>query len=172
MLRRLSGCPWQHQSLLRTKGGREKMRRHPRQHPRHGEELASLRCAASPNLTYHTIPADSVCNAAPCILALKLASPMTNAGPESSRMLQEDWGELYTGKRAPGIFILDLKTFTVQRLAGTPEDSSVGQPVWSPTGTAHCTSNIWLTRYPGPHRTSVPSVADCLDTCLIHTRPI
>lgn len=50
-------------------------------------------------------------------------------------MLQEDWGELYTGKRAPGLFILDLNTFTVQRLAGTPENSSVGQPIWSPAGT-------------------------------------
>jgi len=50
-------------------------------------------------------------------------------------LLQEDWGELYTGKRAPGIFILDLQSFTVQRLEGTPEESSVGQPVWSPSGT-------------------------------------
>ena len=54
-------------------------------------------------------------------------------------MLQEDWGELYTGKQAPGIFILDLKTFMVQPLAGTPENSSVGQPVWSPTGNTICT---------------------------------
>ncbi|CAL5219578.1 g1438 [Coccomyxa viridis] len=47
---------------------------------------------------------------------------------------EDDWGELYTGKRAPGIFILDLKTFIVQPMAGTPENSSVGQPIWSPTG--------------------------------------
>ena len=47
---------------------------------------------------------------------------------------QEDWGELYSGKRAPGIFVLDLETLKVQRLTGTPADSSVGQPVWSPSG--------------------------------------
>ena len=47
---------------------------------------------------------------------------------------QEDWGELYSGKRAPGIFMLDLQSYKVQRLTGTPADSSVGQPVWSPSG--------------------------------------
>ena len=47
---------------------------------------------------------------------------------------QEDWGELYSGKRAPGIFVLDLQKLKVQRLTGMPADSSVGQPVWSRSG--------------------------------------
>ena len=49
-------------------------------------------------------------------------------------MLQEDWGELYTGKKAPALFVLDLGSWKVQGLKGTPPESSVGQPVWSPTG--------------------------------------
>ncbi len=50
------------------------------------------------------------------------------------QMLQEDWGELYTGKKAPALFVLDLGSWKVQGLKGTPPESSVGQPVWSPTG--------------------------------------
>ena len=53
---------------------------------------------------------------------------------------QEDWGELYSGKRAPGIFVLDLQMLKVQLLTGTPADSSVGQPMWSPSG-AHISSS-------------------------------
>ena len=49
-------------------------------------------------------------------------------------MQQEDWGELYTGKRAPAIFVLDLRAWRVQRVAGTPPDCSAGQPVWAPSG--------------------------------------
>ena len=50
--------------------------------------------------------------------------------------MQEDWGERYTGKRAPGLFVLDLRSWRVHRLKGTPQESSVGQPVWSPSGGA------------------------------------
>ncbi|EIE20682.1 alpha/beta-hydrolase [Coccomyxa subellipsoidea C-169] len=59
------------------------------------------------------------------------------AAPKSWRGLgewQEDWGELYTGKKAPALFVLDLGSWKVQGLKGTPPESSVGQPVWSPTG--------------------------------------
>lgn len=59
-------------------------------------------------------------------------------------ILQEDWGELYTGKRAPGIFILDLQSCQVQQLKGTPQDSSVGQPVWSPSGELPCRASDLL----------------------------
>ena len=48
--------------------------------------------------------------------------------------LQEDWGELYTGKRAPAIFVLDLKRWHVKPVAGLPKDASSGQPTWTPDG--------------------------------------
>ena len=71
---------------------------------------------------------------------------------------QEDWGELYTGKRAPAIFILDLRTWSVQRLAGMPPDCSAGQPVWAPSG-AHAPTAAWLMEHqpiPPAHGHRVP----------------
>jgi hypothetical protein len=47
---------------------------------------------------------------------------------------QEDWGELYTGKKAPAIFVLDVGSWAVQQVKGLPTDTSFGQAVWAPDG--------------------------------------
>ena len=49
-------------------------------------------------------------------------------------MLQEDWGELNTGKKTPTIYVLDFVKGQVSAVTGLPEDSSFGQPVWTPEG--------------------------------------
>lgn len=49
--------------------------------------------------------------------------------------LQEDWGELNTGKSSPKLFVLDIRKGEVTAVSGMPDDSSVGQPVWTPDGT-------------------------------------
>lgn len=48
--------------------------------------------------------------------------------------MQEDWGELNTAKRAPTVFVLDLKRWNVKPVEGLPADSSIGQPEWTPDG--------------------------------------
>jgi acylaminoacyl-peptidase len=61
------------------------------------------------------------------------------AGPKGWRGIgefQEDWGELNTGKRAPTLFVLELSSGQVAEVQGLPENSSVGQPQWSPDGNA------------------------------------
>lgn len=61
------------------------------------------------------------------------------AGPKSWRGIsefQEDWGELNTGKRPPTLFVLETATGEVSAVQGLPEDASLGQPQWSPDGTA------------------------------------
>ena len=49
-------------------------------------------------------------------------------------MAQEDWGEKNAGKRTPGIFVLDLATYSVQQATGLPGNTSAGQPTWTPDG--------------------------------------
>ncbi|KAL3679424.1 hypothetical protein R1sor_022380 [Riccia sorocarpa] len=44
----------------------------------------------------------------------------------------EDWGECYTGKRKPMLFVANIKSGGVQRVEGIPKDISVGQVVWAP----------------------------------------
>lgn len=46
----------------------------------------------------------------------------------------EDWGELNTGKQAPIVCVLDIPTRQVVALGGQRDDTSYGQPHWSPTG--------------------------------------
>ena len=48
--------------------------------------------------------------------------------------LQEDWGELNTGKKPPALFVLDLASWRVVAVSGLPQQSSAGQPVWTPQG--------------------------------------
>ena len=48
--------------------------------------------------------------------------------------VQEDWGELNVGKRPPSLFVLDLKRWSLKAVKGLPQDSSVGQPEWTPDG--------------------------------------
>ncbi|KAL0045655.1 hypothetical protein WJX82_000743 [Trebouxia sp. C0006] len=56
---------------------------------------------------------------------------------------QEDWGELNVGKRPPSLFVLDLKRWSLKPVKGLPQDSSVGQPEWTPDGTSlACT--VWF----------------------------
>jgi Acylamino-acid-releasing enzyme, N-terminal domain len=47
---------------------------------------------------------------------------------------QEDWGELNTGKKPPALFVLDLASWRAVSVSGLPQDSSAGQPVWTPKG--------------------------------------
>jgi len=54
------------------------------------------------------------------------------SGNGHGNYLQEDWGELNTGKRGPQIFVLEVDSGSVTAVAGLPADSSVGQPVWTP----------------------------------------
>ncbi|XP_057818724.2 acylamino-acid-releasing enzyme 1 isoform X1 [Cryptomeria japonica] len=44
----------------------------------------------------------------------------------------EDWGETYSGKRRPTLFVLNIKSGTVQAVEGIPNHLSVGQVVWAP----------------------------------------
>jgi hypothetical protein len=48
--------------------------------------------------------------------------------------LVEDWGEKHSGKRSPKVFILDLETKTIRKVAGQKQTSSYGQPHWTPEG--------------------------------------
>ena len=50
--------------------------------------------------------------------------------------VQEDWGELYEGKRATALFVLDLKTWALARVRGLPAESSAALPIWDPEGAA------------------------------------
>lgn len=45
---------------------------------------------------------------------------------------QEDWGESYTGKRRPILFVADLQNGNVQKVEGLPDDLNAGQVVWAP----------------------------------------
>jgi acylaminoacyl-peptidase len=65
--------------------------------------------------------------------------PEGAAAPKGWRGLGEwtpDWGELFTGKKPPTLFVLDCTSGLVQPVAGLPDDSSCGQPVWAPKGDA------------------------------------
>lgn len=46
---------------------------------------------------------------------------------------QEDWGERYTGKLRPQIYLFDIQEGTVQAVEGIPDGISAGQVVWGPT---------------------------------------
>ena len=52
--------------------------------------------------------------------------------PGTCTKLQEDWGELNTGKKVPQLFVLEVESGEVTPVAGMPEETSVGQPVWTP----------------------------------------
>lgn len=41
---------------------------------------------------------------------------------------------MHAGKKPPTLFVLDTQSWAVQHVAGLPEDSSCGQPVWTPEG--------------------------------------
>ncbi|MCO5570642.1 hypothetical protein L7F22_024369 [Adiantum nelumboides] len=45
---------------------------------------------------------------------------------------QEDWGESYTGKGRPCLYVADLQNGSVQKVDGVPDDLSVGQVTWAP----------------------------------------
>lgn len=48
----------------------------------------------------------------------------------------EDWGESYSGKRRPVVFVANVSTGAVQAVEGIARDVSAGQVVWAPQGTA------------------------------------
>ena len=48
--------------------------------------------------------------------------------------MQEDWGELYTDKAPPTLFVLDVRNAAVAPVAGLPIGASCGQPVWELAG--------------------------------------
>ena len=56
---------------------------------------------------------------------------------------QEDWGEQYTGKRPPAVFVLDLRDWSVRSVKGFPQDSSMGQPAISPDGEPPGCRSAW-----------------------------
>ncbi|KAK7279307.1 hypothetical protein RJT34_24355 [Clitoria ternatea] len=45
---------------------------------------------------------------------------------------EEDWGETYTGKRQPALFVIDINSGDVQAVKGIDKSLSVGQVVWAP----------------------------------------
>lgn len=60
-------------------------------------------------------------------------SPQSDAGTwKGQGDWTEDWGETYTGKRRPVLFVVSLRSGTVQVVEGLPSDLSAGQVVWSP----------------------------------------
>jgi len=44
----------------------------------------------------------------------------------------EDWGESYSGKRRPVLFVANVGSGAVQVVEGVPKDVSAGQVVWAP----------------------------------------
>ncbi|CAM6034265.1 unnamed protein product [Sphagnum compactum] len=44
----------------------------------------------------------------------------------------EDWGESYSGKRRPVLFVVNIASGAVQIVEGIPKDISAGQVVWAP----------------------------------------
>lgn len=50
---------------------------------------------------------------------------------------QEDWGESYTGKHKPVLYVADIQNGSVQKVEGVPEDLSVGQVIWAPADKSH-----------------------------------
>ena len=48
--------------------------------------------------------------------------------------MQEDWGEQNTAKKAPAVYLLSLRDWSVKRVQGFPAGVSVGQAVLSPDG--------------------------------------
>ncbi|KAH6821552.1 acylaminoacyl-peptidase-like protein [Perilla frutescens var. hirtella] len=46
---------------------------------------------------------------------------------------EEDWGETYSGKRQPALFVIDINSGEVRGVAGVGRELSVGQVVWAPS---------------------------------------
>ena len=69
---------------------------------------------------------------------LRCAAPNSVTPQSDTASWQEDWGEQYTGKRPPAVFVLSLRDWSVRGVQGFPKDSSMGQPAISPDGEAPC----------------------------------
>nr|XP_043633501.1 acylamino-acid-releasing enzyme isoform X2 [Erigeron canadensis] len=46
---------------------------------------------------------------------------------------EEDWGESYSGKRQPALFVINIRSGNVRAVDGIEKSMSVGQVVWAPT---------------------------------------
>ncbi|XP_028784170.1 acylamino-acid-releasing enzyme isoform X2 [Neltuma alba] len=46
---------------------------------------------------------------------------------------EENWGETYSGKRQPALFVISIKSGEVQSVKGIDKSLSVGQVVWAPS---------------------------------------
>ncbi|KAK4405803.1 Acylamino-acid-releasing enzyme [Sesamum angolense] len=46
---------------------------------------------------------------------------------------QEDWGETYSGKRQPALFVIDIFCGEVRAVTGVGRELSIGQVVWAPS---------------------------------------
>ncbi|KAI3695684.1 hypothetical protein L1987_78683 [Smallanthus sonchifolius] len=46
---------------------------------------------------------------------------------------EEDWGEAYSGKRQPALFVININSGDVRAVQGIARSLSVGQVVWAPT---------------------------------------
>lgn len=77
---------------------------------------------------------------------------------------QEDWGERLVGKRPPAVFVLDIEAKQIVRVEG-PEDSSCGQPAWTPRG-----DGVVFTAW--PHRSpTMPRMSQRLGMVYCFNRP-
>ncbi|KAG1675395.1 hypothetical protein FOA52_012314 [Chlamydomonas sp. UWO 241] len=97
------------------------------------------------------------------------------AGPKSWRGVGpalEDWGELNTGKRAPGVFVLDLKRKEVLpvpiTIAGSDAESemSFGQPVWTRDG-----GGLVIAGWPH-YAPNFPAITKKLGIVFCYNRPV
>ncbi|KAJ0981572.1 hypothetical protein J5N97_009827 [Dioscorea zingiberensis] len=70
---------------------------------------------------------------------------------------EEDWGETYSRKRKPTLFVLDINSGEVRTVEGIPKSLSAGQVVWAPSSSMDHPKYLvfvgWLTDY-GSYKTS------------------
>lgn len=69
---------------------------------------------------------------------------------------EEDWGETYSKKRNPSLFVVDISSGEVQAVEGIPKSLSAGQVVWAPSTSSGCNNYLvfvgWLSEN-GPNQT-------------------
>lgn len=51
---------------------------------------------------------------------------------------EEDWGETYSKKRKPSLFVVNINSGEVKAVEGIPKSLSAGQVVWAPSTTDSC----------------------------------
>ncbi|KAK9083598.1 hypothetical protein Scep_030069 [Stephania cephalantha] len=65
---------------------------------------------------------------------LKEGSPKKDCGSwKGQGDWEDDWGETYSGKRQPALFVIDVVSGSVHGVKGISKSLSVGQVIWAPT---------------------------------------